>query len=775
MGKGADVASKYAVGEHDPEAAKKVKAETTDDDDSAAKPETQNVPPRPSTAELQLVVDYSTAEEEKDIGDPHRSAVIIPGFAVSNADNGALCPRAIWLTQRSLRGCPQPAAPDKMNDDADDDYGQYDSDEDAKEVEKPELGYAGAVDPLKQRDYEQQCHRRAKRLNKQKMWKEAIEIARDGLDIDPNSKALDKDLTLAYLSWGNQELAAGKYGEAAIVFRQAIDDNPRDLEKKGDSELLKGLARANKGERDLRLPAYRDKPCAGCFCGFVGFTVLLAAIGALSPAPESVCETTQPCLNGAECTDNLLDGTHTCTCAPGWRGEDCSVLGDGEALAPPPPAEPESVPLTDGETQVLVSIMLICGGGAGVWGALWLRVVRKYPHKLVWITFGAVICAQCSLGALLLAGFGSPNGESNGFGIMFFLSAGFTVLLGFVLQTWVPFAVAMFRSATEVMDQHTSMIGVVYAATASTIGWLFICGIALTVTGVAGYGSVLVYFTYFWFAQTSKAVVHCSVAGTTANWYFVTHQMNPVAQATRRAVSTSLGSLAFGSLLVASLQFFRFIQMLIRSRRSAMSAVSTTSTRPGSIEYILATFNDYAYVQIAVYGSPYREAAKATASLMKQMGVAAILSNTVIISGVCVLGCVLGGVLGAALAWYLVLMNDGMEEVLGSDGVQGFSGLCFCLCYLMTLPYMEVLRAVATSVLVCFAQNPYVLKMNNPRLFQEIDDSFVVRTGRGFDEPEYDYEDYEEEGEDGEQEEGEEGEEEGRQDEQTRKMVRFEP
>jgi hypothetical protein len=66
---------------------------------------------------------------------------------------------------------------------------------------------------------------------------------------------------------------------------------------------------------------------------------------------------------------------------------------------------------------------------------------------------------------------------------------------------------------------------------------------------------------------------------------------------------------------------------------------------------------------------------------------------------------------------------------------------------------MEVLRAVATSVLVCFAQNPYVLKMNNPRLFQEIDDSFVVRTGRGFDEPEYDYEDYEEEGEDGEQEE----------------------
>ena len=94
---------------------------------------------------------------------------------------------------------------------------------------------------------------------------------------------------------------------------------------------------------------------------------------------------------------------------------------------------------------------------------------------------------------------------------------------------------------------------------------------------------------------------------------------------------------------------------------------------------------------------------------------------------------------------------------------------------MVTMPYTVVLRGVATSVLVCFAQNPYVLKLNNPRLFEEIDNGFVYMTGYGFDEDEYGYEDEDYalgeggEGEDGPDEESEEY------DEQTKKMVRFEP
>ena len=631
----------------------------------------------------------------------------------------------------------QTAGVDGNGSDDDDQYGSEDSDEDAAEVAKPEKRAFGAVDELQQREYEQWAHRKAKRLNKQRKWDEAIEVAKDGLDIDPNSKFLDDDLTHAYLSKGNEELAAANYGRAAIVFRSALAfcvDTPtgpvglRDTDRK-NSKLKAALAEANKGERNLRIPIYQDKPCAGCFCGFVGFTVLLAVIGAVSPAPESICATTQPCLNGAECTDNLLDGTHACTCAPGWSGEDCSTLGNGDPATLPPssaPAEAQPPPLTDAETQALVGVLLISGGAAAVWGGLWLRVVRTYPRKLVKITFGALVCAQCSLGALLLGGFGSPNGESNGFGVVFFLSAAFVLLLGFVLsrQNLVPFAVALFCSATDVMRQHSSMIGVVYATAVITMGWLFICCLALTVTGVTSYGSLVVYFTYFWFAHTSKAVVHCTVAGTTANWYFVTHQIDPVLQAASRATKTSLGSLAFGSLLTASLQMVRVVRAIILARRPGLSHMSQANAGSGTIGQFLETFNDYAYVQIAVYGRPYMDAAKTTAQLLRNAGVVAIIGNTVVVSGVCVLGCVLAGAVAAALAWWLLLRNDLEQPLGGPDGVQAFSFLCFCLGYLMALPHMEVLRAVTTTVLVCFAQNPHVLHANNPHLYNEIEGVF---------------------------------------------------
>ena len=520
MGKGANVSDKYAVTAarslQEPEQKKKKKKKSHADEESAAG--------RPSTAELQLSVDYASAEAEEDIGDPHRSAVIIPGFAGGGA--------------RQTKG-------------ADDDSDGYDEladvslgadGEEQEEIEKPELGAFGAVDPLLQRAYEQQQHNRAKRSLALGRWERAIREATDGLEIDQNSRALDRDLTRAYLSWGQQELGAGNYGSAAVVFRQGIEEDPRDL-----SELQQGLDVANRGERAMRVAVYQDLPCAGCFCGLVALTVLLALIGAASSAPRSACELDQPCKNGAECTDNLIDGSHTCTCAAGWSGLDCGTLG--EATTPEPEPEPDpgdaaaaaaAVPLTDAETKQVLGSMLIAAAAAGLWSLLWLKIVRSFPRKLVWLTLGTVVVGEWVVGGALLAGVGSPNGESNGFGIMFFLASCFMLLMGVIMRSWVPFGVAMFRSATEVMADHSSMLTVALVAMLADLAWLFLVGLALLTTGFATGGSLVVYLAYFWFAQVSKAVVHCTVAGATANWYFVTYQINPVAQACRRASTTSL-------------------------------------------------------------------------------------------------------------------------------------------------------------------------------------------------------------------------------------------
>ena len=69
--------------------------------------------------------------------------------------------------------------------------------------------------------------------------------------------------------------------------------------------------------------------------------------------------------------------------------------------------------------------------------------------------------------------------------------------------------------------------------------------------------------TFIWFAQLSKAVVHATAAATAASHYFVTHEFDPVSHALRRSLTTSLGSLCFGSLLVSGV---KTLQILCSSR-----------------------------------------------------------------------------------------------------------------------------------------------------------------------------------------------------------------
>ena len=77
-------------------------------------------------------------------------------------------------------------------------------------------------------------------------WKAAIDAARDGLEIDPFSRPLDRYMTQAFERWGEEELAAGKFGSAAVVYRAGLDEDPRD-----PAALLAGLSVANQRERQV--------------------------------------------------------------------------------------------------------------------------------------------------------------------------------------------------------------------------------------------------------------------------------------------------------------------------------------------------------------------------------------------------------------------------------------------------------------------------------------------------------------------------------------------
>lgn len=65
----------------------------------------------------------------------------------------------------------------------------------------------------------------------------------------------------------------------------------------------------------------------------------------------------------------------------------------------------------------------------------------------------------------------------------------------------------------------------------------------------------------YWISEVIKNVIHTTISGLYGSWYFCPNSMpkGPTRGAFKRAVTTSFGSISFGSLLVAIINSLRQI------------------------------------------------------------------------------------------------------------------------------------------------------------------------------------------------------------------------
>jgi hypothetical protein len=83
-------------------------------------------------------------------------------------------------------------------------------------------------------------------------------------------------------------------------------------------------------------------------------------------------------------------------------------------------------------------------------------------------------------------------------------------------------------------------------------------------------------FSLFWTVQVIKYTVQTIVAGVSATWYFTPQEASSfcssaVRSSIQRSLTTSFGSVCFGALLVAVIQFLDWLVKNLRMRRSAES------------------------------------------------------------------------------------------------------------------------------------------------------------------------------------------------------------
>lgn len=189
-------------------------------------------------------------------------------------------------------------------------------------------------------------------------------------------------------------------------------------------------------------------------------------------------------------------------------------------------------------------------------------------------------------------------------------------------------------------------------------------GAASSTGGNTGSGAVtgLIVFigvAYYWTSELIKAVFFTTIAGTFGAWYYALpgdKARGASIKSFGRAISLSLGSLAFGSLIIALLDLLRAVLSIVQSSEAAggdmvgAAIACVANCLLGCVQWAVELFNKYAYINIALYGNSYIKAAKETWRLVKDRGIDAIAQD-------CLTGIVFsfGSVIVGVITWVQAL------------------------------------------------------------------------------------------------------------------------
>ena len=275
----------------------------------------------------------------------------------------------------------------------------------------------------------------------------------------------------------------------------------------------------------------------------------------------------------------------------------------------------------------------------------------------------------------------------------------------------IPFAACCLTASANVVNQYKATV-----ANAAVFSLLFFAYVVIWGTGVWRYSSSGVeervlwpwLLQLFWTSQVLSAITHVTTCGVVAMWYYAGENempRNPTLGALRRATTYSLGSLCFGSLIVAILKTIRALAREgMRNENHFVRGIVMCLLN--CIESLVEYFNEYAYVYVADYGTSYVPSAKAVWQLIKTNGILAVINDSL---------------LGAAY----ILMVLGGSVLSGLSGLLwGLSPVHFLLGLLIGVVTLSMILGVVQSgvmtIFVCFAEDPEKLCRSNASLYDTL-------------------------------------------------------
>ncbi|TCD67439.1 Protein pns1, partial [Steccherinum ochraceum] len=331
--------------------------------------------------------------------------------------------------------------------------------------------------------------------------------------------------------------------------------------------------------------------------------------------------------------------------------------------------------------------------------------------------------------------------------IVFTIIALFSILAYWGYRSRIPLASLLIQVTMDVAKHHKSvyvvaMLALLLQATLSV--WFTFTVVATYTKWTPGNPSCndgsscssgkvagLVFyetFSYLWTSQVIGNVALATMAGGPfGSWYYFGPReqgmmpKHPTLSAFGRASTLSLGSIAFGSLIVTLLDLIRMILNAARNAADseghpvqaclALCAECFISCIEGFVQY----FNRYAYIEIALYGKPYLSAAKDTWRLLVDRGIDAIVNDS-LVTMTLTWGAYSVGMLCSLFA-YIYLRSTHPAYNVDGQYTAPVILFAFIIGLQFSLTLSSVVEAGVSTIFVGLGEDPQVLAIRAPELF----------------------------------------------------------
>ena len=252
----------------------------------------------------------------------------------------------------------------------------------------------------------------------------------------------------------------------------------------------------------------------------------------------------------------------------------------------------------------------------------------------------------------------------------------------------------------------------------------------------------------YWTSAVLMNTVQVTVAGTTATWAYAKEEAQTccspaVGSSLFRSMTYSFGSICLGSLLEAIVSTVRQIVDTAKREREQMGG------REGCIsiyylvleccakccEDLLEYFNTFAWCYVGIYGYSYVKSGQMVYELFKRRGWTTIVTNGLVSYVLATTTFFISVITGCAAILMEHITTSVMAPESNTPGESFLFGpiteyklLCFLIgfiigAYVSSL-MMNVVKGAVNTVIICWADNPWAMKENHPRLTKELTEAW---------------------------------------------------